>query len=66
MKQFWMGIIGATVFGALVLIGVREVRNRHLPETSDKATVKIGVLYPMSGDGAVYGRPTVVEEQGDD
>lgn len=56
MKQFWTGIIGAAVFGALVLIGVREVRNRHLSETSDKATVKIGVLYPMSGDGAVYGK----------
>lgn len=55
MKQFWVGIIGAAVFGSLVLIGVREVRNRHLPAVPEKPTVRIGVLYPMSGDGAAYG-----------
>lgn len=57
MKQFWMGIIGAAAIGALVLIGVREVRNRHLPTAADKPTVKIGISLPLTGAVSYVGQP---------
>lgn len=56
MKKVLVGIVVVLAFaGVWMLQGVQH-DGEEAVVVGDKPTVKIGVIYPMSGDGAIYGQ----------